>query len=125
MSQPTKKQSREFYGYECGNGPRPPVPGEESQVSKMTTEGAFESTSNPDRSPEVESSFSSRISRWQENLFHLLNDPEGLELLFKFVREEVGEDSKLSKQLYFYFACRGLKCEEDMSTSRKLIRMIR
>lgn len=39
MSQQTKKPAKQFDDYESGNGPRPPVPGEESNMSKMTTEG--------------------------------------------------------------------------------------
>lgn len=39
MSQQTKKSAKQFDDYESGNGPRPPVPGEESNMSKMTTEG--------------------------------------------------------------------------------------
>lgn len=37
MSQQTKKSTHKFDEYE--SGPRPPVPGEESNASKMTTEG--------------------------------------------------------------------------------------
>lgn len=39
MSQQTKKPAKQFDEYESGNGPRPPVPGEESKMSKMTNEG--------------------------------------------------------------------------------------
>lgn len=127
MSQPTKKQSKDFYEYDSGNGPRPPVPGEESKESKMTTEGAFGSASNTHRSPESESnSFTSRVSKWQENLLSLLVDQDGLNLLFKFVKEEAGGTE--SKQLDFYFACEGLKQlndMKDMSKVRKLIKAMR
>lgn len=44
MSQHTKKQTKQFDEYESGNGPRPPVPGEESKMWKMTTEGSAAAT---------------------------------------------------------------------------------
>lgn len=39
MSQQTKKQAKQIDEYDGGNGPRPPVPGEESELWKMTSEG--------------------------------------------------------------------------------------
>lgn len=121
MSQQIKKQSKQFDEYECGNGPRPPVPGEESQVSKMTTEGAS-GTSNSSRSPEVEDAFTKRVTKWQENLEFLLADTEGLALLRKFVKEELGEDSIHSKRWDFYFVCEGLKT--NMPAARRIIRAV-
>lgn len=47
MSQQTKKQAKQFDEYENGNGPRPPVPGEESKMSKMTTEGGAAAATIP------------------------------------------------------------------------------
>lgn len=44
MSQQTKKKAKQFDEYDNGNGPRPPVPGEESKLSKMTSEGSAAST---------------------------------------------------------------------------------
>lgn len=113
MSQPTKKQSKEFNEYECGNGPRPPVPGEESQMSKMTTEGAS-GFSNSNRSPESRDPFSVRVTKWQESFEHLLADQEGLDLLLKFVKEEDGANSINSERLDLYFLCEGLKAIFDM-----------
>lgn len=125
MSQPIKKQSKKFDEYECGNGPRPPVPGEESQVSKMTSESAFGSTSNVNKSPESELSFSSRVSKWQVNLPSLLADQEGSNLLFKFVKEEDPENSVAYKRLCFYFACEGFRMQENNPKLRRLIRAIK
>lgn len=150
MSQQTKKSAKQFDEYESGNGPRPPVPGEESKMSKMTTEGgaaAAPSSSSssissgasnavtnrsppppphpPSQSPQPScDSFGTRISRWQQNLEYLLADEEGLNLLFTFVRDG-GEDSKHLKQLNFYFACEGLKVINDMQKVRKVTRLIR
>lgn len=39
MSQQTRKSAKQFDDYDSGSGPRPPVPGEESNLSKMTNEG--------------------------------------------------------------------------------------
>lgn len=122
MSQQTKNQSKQFDEYECGNGPRPPVPGEESQISKMTTECASERTSNASRSPEVEDAFTKRVTKWQENLEFLLADTEGLDLLRKYVKDECGEDSIHSKRWDFYFVCEGLKT--NMPTARRIIRAV-
>lgn len=121
MSQPTKK-TKEYFGYECGNGPRPPVPGEESHVSKMTTEGACGSTSATNRS---ESSFLAQVSRWQENLSSLLTDKNGVELFYNFVKEECGKHSIDKRQLDFYFVCEGLREHADENTIIKLTRAIR
>lgn len=125
MSQPIKNQSRRFDEYECGNGPRPPVPGEESQVSKMTSEGACGSTSNINQSPETEISFANRVLKWQDDLPSLLADQEGSNLLFKFVKEEAGENSIQYKQLCFYFACEGFRMQENNPKLRRLIKAIR
>lgn len=141
MSQPIKKQSKEFNEYECGNGPRPPVPGEESQMSKMTTEGAC-GFSHTDPSPESQDPFSVRATKWQNSFDYLLTDKEGLDLLLKFVKEEDGANSINSRRLELYFACEGLKAIYDreptgsidktnnthvdnMRTIRKMTRLIR
>lgn len=121
MSQQTKKQSKQFDEYECGNGPRPPVPGEESQISKMTTE-CGSSTSYASRSPECEDAFTKRVTKWQENLEFLLADTEGLALLRRFVKDELGEDSIHSKRWDFYFVCEGLKT--NMPAARRIIRAV-
>lgn len=153
MNQQAKKSPKQFDEYDNGNGPRPPVPGEESKMSiecKMTTEGGAaaavaSSTSSllsgasnaatnrspplpphpPSQSPLPSAdSFGTRISRWQQNLEYLLADEEGLSLLFTFVQDG-GEDSKHLKQLNFYFACEGLKVINDMQKVRKVTRLIR
>lgn len=126
MSQPTKELNKKFDSYECG--PRPPVPGEESQMSKMTTECASNSTSslNSNRSHESDSAFTARIEKWQESFSSFLDDEEGVSLLLKFVKEESGENSINSARLKFYFAVRGLKTQQlDEKKCRKLIKLIR
>lgn len=127
MSQPTtKKLTKEFDDYECGNGPRPPVPGEESQLSKMTTEGASNSTtsSNSNPTPETDTAFA-RIEKWQESFVNFLADQEAVKLLLQFVREEGGIRSINETRLLFYFAVEGLKQHRDEKKIRRLIRMIR
>lgn len=132
MSQPTKKQSKEFDEYECGNGPRPPVPGEECKMSKMTTEGASTSTTNPNsnsnQSPESESVFSARISGWNLGFDHLLDDErkeEGVQLLMKFVEDDSGIDSTDYTLINFYFLIEGLKQIQDETKILRLIRSIK
>lgn len=113
MSQPAKKQSKQFDEYECGNGPRPPVPGEESQVSKMTTEGACCSTSNSNQSPDIDDTFTHRVDKWLKKLEFLLADQEGRILIYNFVKEECDNNPNDSNcaRLSFYYACDGLKVE--------------
>lgn len=136
MSQPSKKQLNQFDEYECGSGPRPPVPGEESQVSKMTTEGACGTTTtttatataiNANRSPDSEDSFTNRVNKWQENLQFLMADTEGRKLIYDFVKEECGEDSIHCARLKFYYACDGLKVEaaNSIPNARDVARRIR
>lgn len=132
MSHPTKKLAKQFDEYE-GNGPRPPVPGEECHVSKMTTEGACSTSDSNDR-PETESEFNARVERWQKNLTDLLNDNEGVALLFKCIEGSSidGINSIEYNQLQFYFACEGLKQQATYMNEdgvkrkiRKLIRLMR
>lgn len=113
MSQPAKKQSKQFDEYECGNGPRPPVPGEESQISKMTTEGACCSTLNSNRSPDIDDTFTNRVEKWLQKLEFLLADQEGRLLIYNFVKEECDNNPNDSNcaRLNFYYACDGLKVE--------------
>lgn len=125
MSQTNKKQST-FDEYECGNGPRPPVPGEESHMSKMTTEGASTSTSsksNSNRSPPSQTEFYNRIGKWQGDFSYFLDDHEGADLLLKYVEEE-GEHTIDNIRLKFYFSCEGLKQEPNEKRRRKLIGLI-
>lgn len=130
MSHPTRQSiSNKFNEYECGNGIRPPVPGEESQASKMTTESASNSTSssnsNPNHSPDSEITFLARIKKWQQSFTSLLADNEGVELLLKFVEEEAGIGSINYTRLKFYFAVEGLKLQREEKIIRRLIRRIR
>ncbi|XP_031626193.1 axin-like isoform X2 [Contarinia nasturtii] len=124
MSQSTKKPIKDFGEYECGNGPRPPVPGEESQMSKMTTESASHSTSssNSNRSPDLDGASTTRIEKWQESLSGLMNDQEGRNLLYQFVEQEAGKNSLDYTRLVFYFAVDGLKLHADKKIIRKLIK---
>lgn len=128
MSQAAKsKQFKEFGEYECGgNGPRPPVPGEESSFSKMTTEDASSSSVLPNQSPAHTNTQATlnRIARWQEQLAYLLADQQGVDLLFQFVKDEAGSNSIDYIRLKFYFACEGLKQQSNDEKVRKLIRAI-
>lgn len=123
MSQTDKtKQSKEFDEYECGgNGPRWPVYGEESKISKMTTDEPSNSILMAERK-----SLKERVAKWQDGLINLLGDEEGVKLLFKFVEKDVGTDSVYHLRLEFYFACNGLKSsdEEDETRIRQIIRAI-
>lgn len=142
MSQQAKKQAKQFDDYESGNGPRPPVPGEESKMSKMTTEGGAEAAATattaslpgtsaatnrsppppypPSQSPQPSTdSFEIRVSRWQQNLEYLLADQDGAKLLLSFVRDG-GDNSKHLNHVDFYFACEGLKYWNDMNDMEKV-----
>lgn len=137
MNQTVKlKQTKDYDKYECGSGPRPPVPGEESRSTKMTAEdgcGSSSSTQNLNRSPIIESPnhqlLSSpdllvRIANWQKNFSFILDDKVGIELLFKYVEEDAGKDSIDFARLKFYFACRGLKTQSEADNQRRLINAI-
>lgn len=95
--------------YEC-SGPRPPVPGRESRMSKMT-DSAFE------RKPHRTSSLAS-YSKWN-TLTGLLEDAEGLELFKKYVERDAKPVD--SKRLHFYILCEGLKVYQDEDKARSCI----
>lgn len=94
--------------YEC-SGPRPPVPGQESRMSKMT-EGSFERSQHRAKL--------ASYSRWN-TLSGLLEDAEGLKLFKKYVES----DAKLedSARLDFYIICEGLKLYQDEGQARNCI----
>lgn len=55
-----------------------------------------------------------RIKNWQRDLKYLLDDQDGLTLLFQFVERDAGIDSVHYHRLKFYFACDGLRlCDES------------
>ncbi|XP_017131608.1 axin isoform X2 [Drosophila elegans] len=91
---------------EC-SGPRPPVPGEESRVKKMT-EGVAETSKNSPPS----------YLNWARTLNHLLEDRDGVELFKKYVEEEA---PAYNDHLNFYFACEGLKQQTDPEKIKQLI----
>lgn len=130
MNQTVKlKQSKDFDKYDCGSGPRPPVPGEESRSTKMTAEDVTcNSTLNLNRSPNLDSPTTAdliiRISNWQKDFFYILDDQDGIKLLFKYVEEDAGKDSIDYARLKFYFACRGLKTQSEDDNQRRLISAI-
>lgn len=127
MNQTVKlKQSKDYDKYECGSGPRPPVPGEESRSTKMIAEDEYSSTSNlnqltpsPPLTDKLTTDLCERIEKWQKDFFNILDDQEGYHLLRKFVKEDAGEESIDYARLQFYFACRGLKNEKDEDNQRK------
>ncbi|XP_068152113.1 axin isoform X1 [Drosophila tropicalis] len=92
---------------EC-SGPRPPVPGEESRVKKMT-EGVIIDTSK--NSPPS-------YLNWARTLNHLLEDRDGVELFKKYVEEEA---PAYNDHLNFYFACEGLKQQTDPEKVKQII----
>lgn len=125
------KQFKEFDDDECGgSGPRPPVPGEESCFSKMTSEDASTSSSVPlSQSPTHATAAThavtlNSIAKWQEQLVYLLTDQQGVQLLRKFVDEEAGRNSIDFYRLEFYFACEGLKHLNDEKKLKTLMKVI-
>lgn len=86
--------------YEC-SGPRPPVPGQESSLSKMT-ESAIER--NLHRTQSLAS-----YSQWN-TLEGLLADVEGKKLFKKYVDSDAKRED--SHRLHFYILCDGLKSTE-------------
>ncbi|XP_017076341.1 axin isoform X3 [Drosophila eugracilis] len=91
---------------EC-SGPRPPVPGEESRVKKMT-EGVADTSKNSPPS----------YLNWARTLNHLLEDRDGVELFKKYVEEEA---PAYNDHLNFYFACEGLKQQTDPEKIKQII----
>ncbi|XP_037814946.1 axin [Lucilia sericata] len=100
---------RKYDDNEC-SGPRPPVPGEESRVRKMT-EGVGEHMRNSPPS----------YLNWARTLNHLLEDRDGVELFKKYVEEEA---PAYNDHLNFYFACEGLKQQTDPEKIKQIIQAI-
>jgi len=95
-----------FDEYEC-SGPRPPVPGEESQRSKMTE----------NRMDNLRDSPPSYL-KWARTLSSLLEDREGVEIFKRYVESEGGINVD---RLNFYFACEGLKQQTDPEKVKQMI----
>ncbi|XP_065370738.1 axin isoform X2 [Calliphora vicina] len=100
---------RKYDDNEC-SGPRPPVPGEECRVRKMT-EGLGEHMRNSPPS----------YLNWARTLNHLLEDRDGVELFKKYVEEEA---PAYNDHLNFYFACEGLKQQTDPEKIKQIIQAI-
>lgn len=110
----TTKQTKDLDDYSCSvNGPRWPVPGEESRA-QMTVDETSQGKVMADAKATEQLQ---RILKWQEDLDHLLDDQEGVALFLQFVKQDAGDDSAHFRRLQFYFACIGLKradrSEED------------
>ncbi|KAK9295388.1 hypothetical protein QLX08_010278 [Tetragonisca angustula] len=128
------------------NSPRPPVPGEETgnYVSRFRPQSP---TLTPRRSslatptasgcdvsaplgfePEgccstttMESDSPPACLRWARNLHSLLQDPVGLELFRKYLDQE---GRPHANPLNFWFACEGLKEQDDPERINQLVKLI-
>ncbi|KAH8275975.1 hypothetical protein KR044_011371, partial [Drosophila immigrans] len=89
------------------SGPRPPIPGEESRVKKMT-EGVINTVKNLPPS----------YLNWARTLNHLFEDRDGMELFKKYVEEEA---PAYNDHLNFFFACEGLKQQTDPEKVKQII----
>lgn len=107
---PKYKQIDEYEG----KGPRPPVPGEECRISKMT-----EGNSCANRNEHFE-----RVAEWQKGLENLLSDKTGVKLLYKYIETELGKNDTYWHFLNFYFTCEGLKTQRDENTVGAIIKSI-
>lgn len=97
------------------SGPRPPVPGQESRMYKMT-EG--QSSSCSQNSPPS-------FCKWNKSLTCLLEDAEGAEIFKKYV-ETCGEpgNNVHADRLNFYFASEGLKQQSDVKQTKQMAKVI-
>ncbi|XP_046143749.1 axin isoform X2 [Osmia bicornis bicornis] len=128
------------------NSPRPPVPGEETgnYVSRFRPQSptltprrssfATPTASGCDASaplgfePEgccstttMESDSPPACLRWARNLHSLLQDPVGLELFRKYLDQE---GRPHANPLNFWFACEGLKEQDDPERIHQLVKLI-
>lgn len=106
-------KSKQIDEYE-GKGPRPPVPGEECRISKMT-----EGNSAANRNEHSE-----RVAEWKKGVEHLLRDTTGVKLLYKYIETDAGTNNYNLHYLNFYFICEGLKTHEDENKQRAIINSI-
>lgn len=93
------------------SGPRPPVPGQESRMYKMT-EG--QSSSCSQNSPPS-------FCKWNQRLTYLLEDAEGAEIFKRYVEAAGGINAD---RLNFYFACEGLKQQSEDVKVKQMVRAI-
>ncbi|KAG7187893.1 hypothetical protein KM043_013862 [Ampulex compressa] len=127
------------------NSPRPPVPGEETgnhvsrfrpqsptltpRRSSLATGTACNASSAPlGFEPEgscgtttMESDSPPAYLRWARDLHTLLEDPVGLELFRKYLEQE---GMSHTNTLNFWFACEGLKEQEDPGRIHHLVKLI-
>lgn len=119
MSQQTEsKPTTDHDGFDCGgNGPRWPVPGEESRTQMIGDETNTASANTMADNLEATARLQ-RIKNWQRDLKYLLDDQDGLALLFGFLERDTGIDSVHYHRLKFYFACDGLRLSDESDEIR-------
>lgn len=101
-------------------GPRPPVQGRESCLSKMT-EGHTSSNSSIGAvaaSVECQRTSPPAYFKWHQTLSGLLEDREGVEIFKRYVEAEGGIHSD---RLNFYFACEGLKQQYEEEKVKSMV----
>lgn len=102
-------------------GPRPPVQGQESRLSKMT-EGRSSSNSSigvaAAASVECNRTSPPAYFKWHQTLSGLLEDREGVEIFKRYVEAEGGIHSD---RLNFYFACEGLKQQFEEEKVKSMV----
>ncbi|XP_015595328.1 axin isoform X2 [Cephus cinctus] len=127
------------------NSPRPPVPGEETggYISRFRPQspaltprrsslahptGSCDASAPLGFEPEgscgtttMESYSPPACLRWARNLHFLLQDPDGLELFRKYLDQEGGPHAN---PLNFWFACEGLKKQQDPDRIHQLVKLI-
>ena len=118
------------------SGPRPPVPGQESRMFKMTEEHNVPVDSSSKHQHhhqhhhlhhhQQQQQQQPRISppsyaKWPLTLSSLLEDREGVEIFKKYVEAEGGIHSD---RLNFYFACEGLKQQTEDSKIKLMVNAI-
>ncbi|XP_026668831.1 axin isoform X3 [Ceratina calcarata] len=129
------------------NSPRPPVPGEEtgnyvsrfrpqsptltprrSSLATPTASSGCDASAPLGFEPEgccssatMESDSSPACLRWARNLHSLLQDPVGLELFRKYLDQE---GKPHANPLNFWFACEGLKEQNDPEKIHQLVKLI-
>lgn len=104
------RKQKKIDEYEC-SGPRPPIPGQESRMSKMTEScGASNARIMKDR-----------ITEWGMGIDNLLRDKVAVNLLRKYAEAEGGPNDLNLRYINFYFLCEGLTESSDEVRLRQLI----
>ncbi|XP_026668830.1 axin-2 isoform X2 [Ceratina calcarata] len=125
------------------NSPRPPVPGNyvsrfrpqsptltprRSSLATPTASSGCDASAPLGFEPEgccssatMESDSSPACLRWARNLHSLLQDPVGLELFRKYLDQE---GKPHANPLNFWFACEGLKEQNDPEKIHQLVKLI-